>query len=176
MSFQKLFFLGMYLFSIPLFSQKEKYIELSPLYEPDPVVFSFSEIGWKFVAGFMFVMVLFIIVRLAIRYQRNAYRRAAIKVLKELRYIYKEPQNNLCVNQFNVILKNTAMIAYGRKNVASLHDTEWLEFLDSKIKTEMFQPFKEVFKTAFYKKDKISNTDKEKIFEMSKKWINTHVR
>jgi hypothetical protein len=54
------------------------------------------------------------------RHRRNAYRRAGLVLLLEVRTVY----------QLSVVLKRVALAAYPRELVASLHGGEWLAFLE----------------------------------------------
>ncbi|TWU58579.1 hypothetical protein Poly51_13580 [Rubripirellula tenax] len=91
---------------------------------PDPVGWLPLAPVWKFLISIAIVWLTAWVWIRVIRFLRNAYRRQAIG---ELAVIEAEAD----VVKLNELLKRTAMTAYGRDEVASLHGERWVEFLHS---------------------------------------------
>ena len=89
--------------------------------EPAPVSMMPQTAGWT-VLAVLLVLALAWLVRYAVtRWRANAYRRAA---LAELEAAGDDPA------AIAVILRRTALAAWPRERVASLHGRDWLRFLD----------------------------------------------
>ena len=103
-------------------------VELLDLLDPPPepvrVAMTPQTSGW-IVLGLVAVSLLaWGAVTLLRRYRSNAYRRAAVAELNALAHDGEDPA------QIAVLLRRTALAAYPRGQVASLHGDDWLQFLD----------------------------------------------
>lgn len=98
---------------------------LEPVPEPVRVTMVPQTSGWV-VLGLAVVLLLgWGAVTLLRRYRSNAYRRAAVG---ELNMLSRDGENPAHIA---VLLKRTALAAYPRQQVASLHGDNWLRFLDA---------------------------------------------
>jgi len=99
---------------------------------PEPPSYRPQTLGWKILVVIgLILLVLWSIQRYQI-WHRNRYRRAALKQLKELEQHSQDLSNRVEVlKELPVLLKRTALAAYPREQVASLHGNEWLTFLDN---------------------------------------------
>jgi len=90
--------------------------------EPTPVSMAPQTAGWIVLAVLLAFIVAWLIWRALLRWRKNAYRRAA---LAELETAGDDPA------AIAVILRRTALAAWPRQDVASLHGADWLHFLDT---------------------------------------------
>ena len=97
--------------------------QLAPLRTPDPIGFWPLAPGWWVVIGLLILALSFLCFQLLKRYQRNSYRREALKWLSELQ------EANSDVQALSGALKATALNAYEATSVASLSDESWPNFL-----------------------------------------------
>jgi len=73
------------------------------------------------------------------RWQRNAYRRAALQELAAIEERIHHPQTrNEGIRQLSMLLKRVALAAYPRTAVASLTGDRWNAFLDRQIGGDTF--------------------------------------
>ena len=97
--------------------------QLAPLRTPDPIGFWPLAPVWWVVIGLLVIALSFLCFQLLKRYQRNSYRREAVKWLSELQ------EANSDVQALSGALKATALNAYEATSVASLSDESWPNFL-----------------------------------------------
>ena len=97
--------------------------QLAPLRTPDPIGFWPLAPVWWVVIGLLVIALSFLCFQLLKRYQRNSYRREALKWLSELQ------EANSDVQALSGALKATALNAYDATSVASLSDESWPNFL-----------------------------------------------
>ena len=97
--------------------------QLAPLRTPDPIGFWPLAPAWWVVIGLLVIALSFLCFQLLKRYQRNSYRREALKWLSELQ------EANSDVQALSGALKATALNAYEATSVASLSDESWPNFL-----------------------------------------------
>ncbi|MBT8342679.1 MAG: DUF4381 domain-containing protein [Desulfatitalea sp.] len=68
------------------------------------------------------------------RRRKNAYRRAGMQALRNIRLRLDTPDGkNAAVRELAVLLKRVAMTAFGRETVATLNGERWLAFLDDTL-------------------------------------------
>ncbi len=139
---------------------------LAPLYEPEPVVFTFDSLGWKILAGVLIIAFLSVIGLVAYRYINNRYRRVALSSI----------QKETSVASIFIVLKQAAMQVYGREKVGALSGKEWLAFLDKTGQGVHFIKLEKPILLALYKEVTPSKTQIEEIRFNAKKWIKTHAR
>ena len=97
--------------------------QLAPLRTPDPIGFWPLAPVWWVVVGLLVIVLVFLCFQWLKRYQRNTYRREALKWLSELQ------EANSDVHALSGALKATALKAYEATSVASLSDESWPNFL-----------------------------------------------
>ncbi|MBM7035182.1 DUF4381 domain-containing protein [Vibrio ulleungensis] len=93
---------------------------------PEPISWIPDAPGWWVVIGLLAAYVIYQLVRLYRHYQRNAYRRAAIKALSEIGL------NSDQVAMIPLLIRRTALYAYPREDVAPLVGQSWEEWLDAR--------------------------------------------
>ena len=97
--------------------------QLAPLRSPDPIGFWPLAPVWCVIIGLLVIALGFLSFQWLKRYQRNTYRREAIKWLSELQ------EANSDVQALSRALKATALNAYEATSVANLSDELWPNFL-----------------------------------------------
>jgi len=113
-----------------------KLVELLDLLDPPPepvrVAMTPQTSGWIVLGLVAALLLAWGAVTLLRRYRSNAYRRAALDELNALAHDGEDPA------QIAVLLRRTALAAYPRGQVASLHGDSWLMFLDAHFPGEGF--------------------------------------
>lgn len=102
---------------------------------PDPVSFWPPQPGWYVVIAILLVLIFWFSYKLVKKYKYSAYRRSAIDQLKQ--YALLNPAEPEFIN-LNRLLKAVAIKTYGRSEVASLSGEHWSEFLNKKVKGDLF--------------------------------------
>ena len=148
--------------------------ELGILYEPDPVQFSFDTVGWKVLFSLLIVFMLGLIIKLSIRYIKNAYRREALKMLSMIKKRYYEKEEARCISDTSILLKQVALKSYGRKKVAELHSSAWIDFLNESAPKVDFTSSEKVISKALYENKNSNNEAVRKYFDQAEKWIKRH--
>ena len=148
--------------------------ELGPLYEPEAVGFSFQSPGWYFLGGVIILLALYISIKWLRKYLKNAYRRDALKHLSAIETRLGEQEEAVCLRSTLVLLKNVAMQAFGRENVAALYGKDWLLFLEEKGKDTAFRKYSSPISASLYRLEKPQTEQLREIIDLSKKWIKTH--
>ncbi len=154
--------------------QKED-IQLNPIIDADPVLFTMDTIGWKILFIILFSAFAVLIYTYYLRFKKKAYRREAVSKIKELALDNKS-SISILISQIMFELKQTALQSYGRKTVAALEGEKWLQFLDKKINKSYFIKHHEIIVSAVYK-DEFKNSDSFNLndfADMSINWIKNH--
>lgn len=149
--------------------QQELLLNLGPLYEPDPVSFSFETIGWKILATLILILtglVLFLLIR---RYRHNKYRRMALTQLSKI----EDPSR---LPEIFILIKSTAIQTFGREKVGALFGDSWLEFLDQTGKSGKFSPFSKTILKSIYSDEHPQSPEFQQIKSQASNWISTHAR
>lgn len=168
------FIYSMYLFLVLVFQQQEENPTeiVGDILEPEPIAFTFETIGWK-VLAFLFALTTCIFFYKWLKlYRKNKYRRTALKKLKLIESENSAPHYK--INQLNIILKQVAMVTFGREQVASLYGNDWLLFLDSTYKNSDFANYSAHFSDAIYHNKEVGKNTLDSIFKTTKTWINEH--
>ncbi len=154
---------------------QNKNIQLKPIIEPDPVVFSFDAVGWKVLFSLLLLTIVFILYKYYLHYKINQYRREAIKNINDLSNDQNISIYDL-ISQVMFQIKQTALQTYDRKTVASLEGNDWLQYLDKKVIGSNFINDQEIIIDAVYK-DKYIQTNhfnRDDFINKSIKWIKEH--
>ena len=98
---------------------------------PPPVSWWPLAPGWYMVASVFVLGVAWGSIRIVRHYSANQYRRQALAELKRLRELARQFGTlNNASGQVMELLKQTALVAYSRENVAALTGEAWWQFLD----------------------------------------------
>lgn len=140
--------------------------EVGKLYEPEPVRFSFETVGWPVLGGVVLIALLIAAFFWYRHYQRNFYRREALKTLSSI-----QPDQAL---EIFVVLKRTAIHAFGREKVGVLSGTQWLKFLESTGKNVRLTAQDAQIQSAIYQNTPLSTESYSQIISNAKQWVRTH--
>ena len=144
--------------------------QLNALYEPPPVPFTFETVGWE-VLGVVLILLLLILAWLWVRsYRQNAYRRAALRQLD----LYQE--RSWKVQDVLLLLKKSAIHAYGRGLTGNLYGHDWLEFLDRSGKNVNLLQLEPEITAAVYQNKSLSPQAGHDLLVNARNWIKTHAR
>ncbi|WP_417602335.1 DUF4381 domain-containing protein [Owenweeksia hongkongensis] len=143
-------------------------LNLGPLQEPSDVAFTFETIGWPILAILMLILIIVFSFFQIIKYKRNQYRREALAELK------KVTAGEMNLTHCMVLVKRTAIHAFGREKTGKLAGKEWFSFLDENAKNVAFLSVQTEVEALIYKDEMPENTAKEKIIKNTKNWIATH--
>lgn len=104
---------------------------MQDIIEPAAAGFWPPATGVWLIGVLVMVWVVAAIVLLRIRRSQNAYRRAGIQALRNIRLGLDTPDGkSAAIQELAVLLKRVAMTAYDRDTVAALSGERWLAFLD----------------------------------------------
>jgi len=148
-------------------------LDLGPLYEPEAVEFSFATPGWYVLGALLLLLLVYVIMKAARLYVKNAYRRSALRSLTEIEEGLRQDYET-GLREVLVLLKRVAMEAFGRETVAPLHGDDWLEFLEEKGKDTPFREYGSTIFTAVYAAGEIEEHQLGNIIGLCKRWIKTH--
>jgi hypothetical protein len=156
--------------AIPLIQEQEL---LEPIYEPDPITFSFNTPAW-YVLGIVFVIVIIYFGLLKYKkHKHNYYRREALRTLESTNWSQVDDMDGI-INKIRIVLKQVAIQKYERVNVAALYGEEWLFFLESKGNQTQFSNQTILISQQRFSDSNLKKEDVKELLEVSKKWIKTH--
>ena len=104
--------------------------ELIPPPEPAPISLMPQTLGWPILIALLAVLTFLVLRRVMRARQAEAYRKTALAALGTSG---SDPE------KVALILRQTALTAFPRKDVASLHGQDWLAFLDATSEQPSFQ-------------------------------------
>ncbi len=137
--------------------------------ELEAVAWTPQTAGWLVLALWLLVVLLLASVRSFASRRRNRYRRAALAELKALRFSARQGEAD--AGALAALLKRTALAAYPRRQVASLHGRRWADFLRRSSRNDRVIGEKaDELAAAAYTPD----VDVEALFEPARRWINVH--
>jgi hypothetical protein len=145
------------------------------LIEPSAVVFGFSAPGW-YVLGALVMLLLMWAAGWAWRsYERNRYRRQALKKLAESQQHYAAAgmEGNM-LYETNMLLKRIAMARYGRNETAGLKEKEWIEFLNNSSGDELFDETDNKLLQDLYSGRKHEHHAIADFVQKARTWIRKH--
>mgnify|MGYP000520335951 CR=1 FL=1 len=113
--------------------------QLKDIHLPQDV--SMWPLAWPWWA--MLVSLISVLVFISYYMKKTKWRKHALQQLQKI-----DTANNLeCTRQCNRLLKQVALLRFG-KECASLSGEKWLDFLDSKVKNNIFKPHLSEFASA----------------------------
>ena len=133
--------------------------------------------GWYFAGAVVLIVLAWIAWAAFRRWKNNAYRRAALKELKEL--TERLPDNENAARKLPELVKRTALCAWPRRQVADLSGMRWLEFLDDKGASKDFTqgPGKLLPKLAYADSETVCAISRERLADLTRaveRWIKNH--
>ena len=133
--------------------------------------------GWYVVSAVIAVALVWIGWRMFRRWKASAYRREALKELKEL--AGQLPDNQDAARKLPELLKRTALSTWPREQVAGLSGRAWLEFLDKTGNTSDFTEGagKLLPNLAYAGRERLRAIPRERtenLIRVVERWIKTH--
>jgi hypothetical protein len=146
---------------------------------PPPVPWWPPAPGWVWVMGFFFVLALVLVLRLFLKWQHNRYRREALAEWKrqDVRLLDSSERAS-ALTEMSVLLKRVAVTAFPRREVAPLHGSAWLAFLNRTTGTMAYSNSDgAALESAAYNPRsaaEIGDVRAQKISELVLHWITRH--
>jgi hypothetical protein len=147
---------------------------LKDIHLPPPVSLWPPAPGW-WVLAVLIVLALILGIWKLLQWRRHrAYRRAALCELQTLQQQWQQHGDpERLQTQLNRLLKQVALAAYPRAQVAALHGDAWLQFLDAHLRKPVFaQPALQGFGALY---EGPSNTvAPDELLRAARAWIRRH--
>jgi hypothetical protein len=124
--------------------------------------------GWLLVAGLLLLTSGLLGLRKWRRYRRNRYRRMA---LTRLRAIRQQPSSPEAAASLATLLKQTALAAWPRLEVASLSGAQWSDFLH---RTGSDDPALDDLYSCVYRQQTLTRESLETMCRATEHWIRHH--
>ncbi|VFQ47503.1 DUF4381 domain-containing protein [Desulfoluna butyratoxydans] len=137
-----------------------------PLWPPAP--------GWYVIAWILAAAAAWLLITSALRWKRNRYRREA---LAELALINRgSPPTGDELAPLPVLVKRTALAAYGRQTVAALTGEPWLAFLDTSLSTTAFTQGtgRLLIRIPYQPKAPLDPAEAKNLIHLIETWIKKH--
>ena len=142
---------------------------LKELAYPDATPFLPQTIGWLVVALIVAAVLTWLLLRTRRRWQDNAYRREALDAIEGMR---ADPAG---AAQLPFILRRSALVAYERRDVASLRGAEWTGWLNESAGRELFSAdAAATFDQLAYGREVFSPAELEPLLAASREWVRLH--
>lgn len=137
---------------------------------PEPVaLFPLAE-GWYMLLSLFFALLLYFGVKQLRIFSHNRYKREALSALKK---INKESDNALKYKSLLHLLRQTAIVTYGRQHIASLDGDAWWSFLNAT--GPFFITLHQKAAAALLYEEKVPTNETTDSFALAcKKWIQKH--
>jgi len=114
-------------------------INLKDIRLPPSVSFWPPALGWWIIVVLILLVFVFFCRRLWISYESRKPKMEALRLFKDLQNQHKKTNEGLTtLRNLSQLLRRVALTFYAEENVASLHGSAWLEFLDKTGKTTEF--------------------------------------
>lgn len=131
---------------------------------------------WPLAPGWYILIALItsaVLVLFYLYYRKCLYARAKKQALKKLQHLHSLYQQGhdaqLLIAQASILLRRVALAYFPRQQIAGLHGTRWLQFLDQNSPLENFARDAQALTTAPYETH--STTDFNYLFSLVKQWI-----
>ena len=138
--------------------------KLHDFYQPPPPAWTPQTIGWYILFALAIITILWLMIRAVRRWAANRYRRESLRELV-----------TLPMDQLSTLLKRTALVAWPRKQIASLNGPAWLQFLDASAGIDSFQrsPGDSIEDLAL-QPTVLSDADEQELRQLAAEWIRRH--
>lgn len=142
---------------------------LKELAWPDAIPFVPQTTGWLIVALMLLTLLAWLAWRARKRWLKNAYRREALKSIDAMR------ANPSVAAQLPLVLRRSALVAYERRDVASLRGAEWTGWLNESAGRELFSAdAARTLDGLAYGREQLSPADIEPLLAASRDWVRLH--
>ena len=145
------------------------------LIEPAAVVFGFGAPGWYVLGAVVMLLLMWLAGLLWRRYERNRYRRQALKeILDSQKHYAAAGMEGNMLYETNMLLKRIAMARYGRNETAGMKGDEWIDFLNQSIGDELFDETDNKLLQELYTGKKHESRPITDFIQKAKTWIKKH--
>ena len=137
---------------------------------PEPVSRMLEGPGWWIFFGWLVAVIVIVARSLVARHRRNRYRREAIA---RLAAIERSANDNPAgaASDIAVLLKQAALVAYPRADVAALYGEDWARFLNESASNDpVVTDVSARIARAAYRPD----TDGRELIAGARRWIKVH--
>ena len=144
------------------------------LARPEAVSWLPQTVGWWVIGAWLLVLAFLGVGYAYLHWRRNRYRREAITLLQAIETGAVAGTSLATAGEkIAVLLKRTALVAYSRAEVASLHGSAWADFLCVSCNYDPVVERAAVdLAGAAYRRDANSNGDA--LFAAARRWIEVH--
>jgi hypothetical protein len=138
------------------------------LARPEPVTWFPQTVGWWVVLGWLLALGLLAASHAYLRWKRNRYRREALRLLD---IIEASGDATTAGSEIATTLKRAALVAYPRRDIASLHGAAWSDFLSTSSDNDAtVESAATDLASAAYRPD----VDGRLLIEAARRWIEVH--
>jgi hypothetical protein len=143
---------------------------LHDIITPEAVGFFPWALGWNILFLLLITLLFHFGVKRYALYQKEAYKRQAEKELKE--YAHKSRENAIALL---TLAKRVAISAYGREEVANLHDATWWDFMEKHSEVQLPSTLRSEIQALLYSEDFVVDISLyDTLFTLVKRWTETH--
>lgn len=134
---------------------------------PEHVSFLPQTTGWWIVLGWLAAVFLIVSWHRLRRWQRDRYRREALKTLRSM----EKRREELEAGDIATLIRRTALAAYPRSDVANLYGDAWVEFLKKSSRNDrLIRKSADALASAAYRAD----VDALQLIKPARRWIQVH--
>lgn len=141
--------------------------DLKDIHLPDPVSWWPPAPGWWALVVLTILLVLLIIFGYK-QWQKNAYRRLALKELNDIATNMNETDAGHYLDTIAELIRRTALAAPVNQPIAHWQGTKWLEYL------QQHMPEEQAHTIAIDRYQPLIDIDKEKLTNATRQWIKGH--
>lgn len=132
--------------------------QLKDIHLPPPVGWWPLAPGWYVLMVFIFILIAVLTAALYKRHLNARPKKHALALLKTYSAQYEKDHNaQLASARISELLKRVALVYFPRHQVASIHGTTWIEFLNQTGKGINFEPVKTMLLDSPFKHDEQIN-------------------
>jgi len=148
---------------------------------PEPVSWMPQTIGWYAVFGLILFVAGWCVYRGLRHYRTNRYRRLALEALSVIEQELRRPEKRAeALSEIPVLLKEAALLAFPRSEVADLSGEKWLDFLDKTMGGKNFtigegRLLPELAYAPVQRIAQLSDEQVGNLLQLVRRWIKLHV-
>lgn len=151
--------------------------QLRDIHLPPAVATWPPAIGWWLLAAFALLITLVVLALLWHRWQKNAYRREALRACQSLEETIRDSADyRSVIAEISALLKRTALTAFPRSEVAVLSGDAWILFLEAHNPRSSFSVESStlMIETAFSAQPAEDFQAVTRLLDEAKAWIRAH--
>lgn len=141
---------------------------------PPEISYEPKTVGWYLLAALFLGLLGYSIVRQVRRYEKNAYRRRALRELRSLRTRAPSDRKQ-ALHELPRLLKRTALSVFPRKDVAPLSGSAWLAFLERQAPGALSPEARAGIRTLLLSSaDDVPQSRDSELFKSVERWLRQH--